>query len=178
MIQRTFNQTISVFHCLEALGITESDFDWVADVRNVEPSIGNDGNWTGGQDYGGTLIILNNALTQAALDAFDFDKAQTDYKNKLEKQKAIEEADQKTRDAFATQTFAFDGQRFSLSTNAQANWANLAILQSKGWFGSAQTIATKDDRTYTLNANDVDTFLTAYMNAKQAIHNENYKVKK
>ena len=54
-------------------------------------------------DYGGALTI-ESEKPNAYWDAFDFDQAQTDYTKKLQKQKAIEDTDQTSRDAFVTQT--------------------------------------------------------------------------
>ena len=120
-------------------------------------------------EHGNGRVIVTN-ITQA----------DRDLKNRLERERVIENIDGETQAAIQA-GFNYDGQRFSLSQNAQLNWQRLLLLHQNKLFGESQRISTKDNQTYVLKAANLQAFIRAGQSAietaleagrsrKQALH--------
>lgn len=103
---------------------------------------------------GDTITVSGNASDQAALDLIVKNHVpKTLDDKKTEKKQAI---DNRT-DAIIAAGFEFDGNRFSLSTEAQTNWLGLLILQ--GMMSWPVGITNSDDNTYSLALANLNAFI-------------------
>lgn len=132
----------------------------VADILN---------NLVSGAEYRGSLT----SNTQAAYDALVWSDARAkpswndivnnDNSLAVAKAKKNEEIDRRTGELIVTQGFAFDGQTFSLSLEAQSSWEGIGIakepMNTAAMFPFP--ITARGDAEYELAYTDVDGFLMA-----------------
>ena len=100
-------------------------------------------------DSAGNLVPVSAAVLATA-------KAEFEAEEKATKSKTI---DSETEQAIAA-GFAFDGQTFSLSPNAQLNWNRLWMAHQANVFKD-QDVATKQGGTYLLKKAKVSDFVKA-----------------
>lgn len=104
---------------------------------------------------GGALRISGVEVTdQEVLDAVIHDHVAVSLADK--KVTKVLAVDKRTR-AIIAGGFAFDGQRFSLSQQAQTNWLGLAALHSA--FTWPMGITTNDDTSYSLELENLSAFI-------------------
>lgn len=100
-------------------------------------------------DSAGNLVPVSATVLAMA-------KAEFEAEEKAAKSETI---DAETGQAIAA-GFAFDGQTFSLSSNAQLNWNRLWLAHQANVF-TDQEVATKSDGTYLLKKAKVSDFVKA-----------------
>ena len=107
---------------------------------------------------GDTIEIANEVLDQTALNTIIHDHVALSLSD-LKATKVLD-IDARTREIIAG-GFAFDGQTFSLSEQAQMNWLGLITLQDMATW--PKEVTTNADTAYSLTLGNLPTFIGAGM---------------
>lgn len=137
--------------------------EWISPVPDFDPNI-----------IGGHLIVENipdydvktqklelyNNENTLEIRVVALDSNELDVLSNAQKESSVIEIDENTRSEIA-KGFQYDGQTFSLSSNAQLNWNRLFLMHQSGLY-KPQNISTIDNKEYLLTVESIQAFYNAY----------------